>query len=69
MHFIEEMLLNKLEVAEAMKILLLVFLFSRVPLRYEIHGISSRELIIELDLLVLNWILLADDFSQRWCRR
>ena len=54
MHFIEEMLLNKLEVAEAMKILLLVFLFSRVPLRYEIHGISSRELIIELDLLVLN---------------
>ena len=31
MHFIEEMLLNNLEVAEAMKILLLVFLFSRVP--------------------------------------
>ena len=50
MHFIEEMLLKKLEVAEAMKILLLVFLFSRVPYRYEIHGISSRELIIELDL-------------------
>ena len=31
MQFIEEMLLKKLEVAEAMKILLLVFLFSRVP--------------------------------------
>ena len=29
-HFIEETLLNKLEVAEAMKIQLLVFLFSRV---------------------------------------
>ena len=31
MHIIEEMFLNKLEVAEAKKILLLVFLFSRVP--------------------------------------
>ena len=29
-HFIEETLLNKLEVAEAMKIQLLVFLFSRI---------------------------------------
>ena len=40
MHFLEEMLLNKLEVAEAMKIQLLVVLFSRVPKRDEIHGIS-----------------------------
>ena len=29
-HFIEETLLNKLQVAEAMKIQLLVFLFSKV---------------------------------------
>ena len=54
MHFIEEMLLNKLEVAEAMKIQLLVVLFSRVPKRHDIHGISSRELSIEQDILVLN---------------
>ena len=63
MHFIEEMLLNKLEVAEAMKIQLLVVLFSRVPKRHDIHGISSRELSIEQDILVLNWFLPADDFS------